>query len=184
LNVSESFDFRQPNHFTAGAVGEPGRRVFYLQAAEQSRVVSLKIEKQQVAALATFLQTVLEDLPAPEGEPTAPALLEPAEPDWIVGQIAVGVDEATNRVVLVVEELVPDLDDDTDDEVDDTEDDLLEALIGEVASEGATLRVHVTLEQAAGFVAMADELMQRGRPSCRLCGQPVDPSGHACPRLN
>ena len=178
--MSESFDFRQPTHFTAGAVGEPGRRVFYLQAAEQSRLVSLKIEKQQVAALATFLQTVLEDLPAPEGEPSAPELLEPAVPDWTVGQIAVGVDEATNRVVLVVEELVPEV----EGEEDDGDDDVLDALLGEAAVEGATLRVHVTLEQAAGFVRMADELMQRGRPSCRLCGQPVDPAGHACPRLN
>jgi uncharacterized repeat protein (TIGR03847 family) len=182
LNVSESFDFRQPSHFTAGAVGDPGRRVFYLQAAEQSRLVSLKIEKQQVAALATFLQTVLEDLPTPEGEPTAPELLEPAVPDWTVGQIAVGVDEATNRVVLVVEELVPELDDDEED--GDEVDQVLEAILEEGEGEGATLRLHLTLEQAAGFVRMADELMQRGRPSCRLCGQPMDPAGHACPRLN
>lgn len=178
--MSESYDFRDPSHFTAGAVGDPGRRVFYLQAGEESRLVSLKIEKQQVAALATFLQTVLEDLPAPSGELRAPDLLEPAVPDWVVGQIAVGVDEATNRVVLVVEELVADSDDDDDDEV--------EALVDEddedAVPEGATLRVHVTLEQAAGFVRMADELMQRGRPSCRLCGQPMDPAGHPCPRLN
>lgn len=181
--MSESFDFREPTHFTAGAVGEPGRRVFYLQAAEQSRLVSLKIEKQQVAALATFLQTVLEDLPAPEGEPSAPELLEPAIPDWTVGQIAVGVDETTNRVVLVVEELVPEAEEAEDDDGDE-DDALLESLLGIDAIEGATLRVHVTLEQAAAFVRMADELMQRGRASCRLCGQPMDPAGHACPRLN
>jgi uncharacterized repeat protein (TIGR03847 family) len=183
LTVSESFDFREPTHFTAGAVGDPGRRVFYLQAADQSRLVSLKIEKQQVAALATFLQTVLEDLPTPEGEPRAPQLMEPAVPDWVVGQIAVGVDEATNRVVLVVEELVAEADEDDDDEDDEDDDSVLESLLDD-GGEGATLRVHVTLEQAAGFVRMADELMQRGRPSCRLCGQPMDPAGHACPRLN
>ena len=173
--MNESFDFRQPSHFTAGAVGEPGRRVFYLQAAEQSRLVSLKIEKQQVAALATFLQTVLEDLPAPAGEPQAPQLLEPAVPAWVVGQIAVGVDEDTNRVVLVVEELV-----EVDEEDEDDEDPLLE----DDLPSGATLRLHLTLEQAAAFITMAEELMQRGRPSCRLCGQPMDPAGHPCPRLN
>jgi uncharacterized repeat protein (TIGR03847 family) len=89
----------------------------------------------------------------------------------------VGVDEATNRVVLVVEELV-----DGDDDADD-DDPVVDPILGD-EPEGATLRVHVTLEQAAGFVHMADELMQRGRPSCRLCGQPEDPTGHACPRLN
>lgn len=177
--MNESFDFRHPSHFTAGAVGEPGRRVFYLQAAEESRLVSLKIEKQQVAALATFLQTVLEDLPAPSGEPEAAQLLEPAIPDWVVGQIAVGVDEATNRVVLVVEELV-----EVDDEDEDEDDDDTDPIDEDAVPPGATLRLHLTLEQAAAFIATAGELMQRGRPSCRLCGQPMDPADHACPRLN
>lgn len=179
--MNESFDFREPSHFTAGAVGEPGRRVFYLQAAEQSRLVSLKIEKQQVAALATFLQTLLDDLPAVESQVEAPELLEPAIPDWIVGQIAVGVDEVTNRVVLVVEELV-EIDDEDDDDTDEL--DPFDPLAAIEVPEGATLRVHLTVEQAAGFIRLADELMQRGRQSCRLCGQPMDPAGHACPRLN
>jgi len=26
--------------------------------------------------------------------------------------------------------------------------------------------------------------MAAGRPPCSLCGQPLDPEGHACPRLN
>lgn len=181
--MSDSYDFREPTHFTAGAVGEPGRRVFYLQAAERSQLVSVKIEKQQVAALATFLQTLLEDLPAPGEEVPAPELVEPVAPDWIVGQIAVGVDEATNRVVLVVEELVEvdELDDDADDP-DETAP--FDPLADVEVPEGATLRVHLTLEQAVGFIRLAGELMQRGRQSCRLCGQPMDPSGHACPRLN
>jgi uncharacterized repeat protein (TIGR03847 family) len=176
--VSESFDFRQPSHFTAGAVGEPGRRVFFLQAAQEQRLVSLKIEKQQVAALATFLATVLEDLPTPTGEPRAPELLEPAVPEWVVGQIAVGLDEDTHEVVLVVEELVEGGD---DDEVDEP---LADPLVDDEVPPGATLRLHLTLEQAAGFIHMAGELMERGRESCRLCGQPMDAAGHACPRLN
>lgn len=178
--MSDSFEFTEPSHFTAGAVGEPGRRVFFLQAGQASSLVSLKIEKQQVAALATFLQTVIDDLPVPEGEARAPELLEPAIETWTVGQIAVGVDEATSRVVLVVEELV-----DEPDDVDvDVDDDDLGLDLPQLEPVGATLRVHLTVEQAVGFVAMAAELMQRGRPSCRLCGQPMDPAGHACPRLN
>jgi uncharacterized repeat protein (TIGR03847 family) len=172
--VSESFDFREPIHFTAGAVGEPGRRVFYLQAAQQARLVSLKIEKQQVAALADYLETVLEDLPEPVGESPAPELLEPTVPDWTVGQIAVGIDETAGLVVLVVEELVID-DDDDEPEIDPFE---------PAEPAGATLRLHLSPEQAAGFIRTAAELMESGRPSCRLCGQPMDPAGHPCPRLN
>ena len=57
-----SFDFREPDRFTAGTVGEPGRRVFYLQAAEGPAVASLRLEKQQVTALADYLERVLADL--------------------------------------------------------------------------------------------------------------------------
>jgi hypothetical protein len=46
------------------------------------------------------------------------------------------------------------------------------------------IRAHIKVEQALEFVTTSDDLMSKGRPPCRLCGQPVDPSGHACPRLN
>ncbi len=171
--MSESFEFREVTHFTAGAIGEPGARVFYLQAGDSERYVSIKLEKQQVIALATYLQTVLEDLPAPTVTDAEPVpLLEPALPEWIVGQIAVGVDEDESAIVLVIEELV---------ELEQ-EDDIAD-LLGDVST-GASLRVHVSVDQATQFIATSDELMTKGRPPCRLCGQPDTPGGHACPRLN
>ena len=171
--MSESFEFREASHFTAGAVGEPGNRVFYLQAGDENRTISVKLEKQQVAALAQFLQTVIADLPAPASEPEPAALLEPAIPEWVVGQIAVGVDEATNEVVLVVEEV--DIEEDEEDEPEDP-------ILG--GSDTASLRVHLSVDQAAAFIATSEQLMSAGRPPCRLCGQPESPDGHACPRLN
>ncbi len=172
--MSESFEFREVTHFTAGAVGEPGARVFYLQAGDVNSYVSVKLEKQQVAALATFLQSVLADLPAPPAEAALPReLIEPALPEWVVGQIAVGVDENDGEVVLVVEEMV--IDENDDDEV---------AIPFSDEPEGASLRVHLTIAQAAAFIATSEALMTKGRPPCRLCGQPLDPDGHACPRLN
>ncbi|MGF1600371.1 MAG: DUF3090 family protein [Acidimicrobiales bacterium] len=174
--MSESFEFREVTHFTAGAVGDPGQRVFYLQVGDEGGHVSVKLEKQQVMALAQFLRTVLEDLPSPPAASAAAAvpLREPTAPAWVVGQIAVGVSEADAEVVLVVDERVDDdLDDDLDD--DDPFDD---------QAEGARLRAHINVTQAASFIATSDELMERGRPPCRLCGQPLDPQGHACPRLN
>ncbi len=76
--MSMEFDFTDPDHFCAGTVGPKGQRVFYLQAREAGEVVSLKLEKQQVTALADYLERLLEDLPemrAPRGD--APILLEP-----------------------------------------------------------------------------------------------------------
>ena len=174
--MSESFEFREVTHFTAGAVGEPGARVFYLQAGDANHYVSVKLEKQQVSALATFLQTVIADLPSPEPQSAEPVpLIEPALPEWVVGQIAVGVDESDNEVVLVVEEIA--IDEDLDEEGNPIED-----LFGE--PDTASLRIHLSVAQAAAFIAASETLMTGGRPPCRLCGQPESPGGHACPRLN
>ena len=57
--MSSSFRFDEPEAFTAGTVGEPGARTFFLQVVEAGQVVSLKCEKQQVAALAQYLAELL-----------------------------------------------------------------------------------------------------------------------------
>ena len=174
--MSESFEFREVTHFTAGAIGEPGARVFYLQAGDANSYVSVKLEKQQVSALATFLQTVIEDLPSPGPQSSEPVpLIEPALPEWVVGQIAVGVDESESEVVLVVEEIA--IEDDLDDENAS-----IDELFGE--PDTASLRIHLSAAQAAAFIASSEALMSAGRPPCRLCGQPEGADGHACPRLN
>ncbi|MEL7159008.1 MAG: DUF3090 family protein, partial [Actinomycetota bacterium] len=65
--MNESHEFREVTHFTAGAEGEPGQRVFYLQVGDDQRHISVRLEKQQVRALAQFLRSVLDDLPSPTG---------------------------------------------------------------------------------------------------------------------
>ncbi|MEZ5377407.1 MAG: DUF3090 family protein [Acidimicrobiales bacterium] len=172
--MSDSFDFRNASHFTAGAIGEPGRRVFFLQAGDQHQHVSFKLEKQQAIALATFLRTVLDDLPTPEGEPQPIALVNPVEPQWVVGQIAVGTAEP-GEIMILVEELV--ITDEGDDEDDDNSFD-------EFDDRGARCTANITIAQAANFIRTVDELVSQSRPPCRICGGPLDPDGHVCPRLN
>lgn len=46
------------------------------------------------------------------------------------------------------------------------------------------LRVRVTPAAARSFVQRAARLVASGRPPCPLCGQPLDPQGHMCPRRN
>lgn len=180
--MSDLHDFRHATRFTTGAIGEPGARVFFVQVGDESSVITLKLEKQQVKALAQFLRTVLDDLPSPQTG-LAPAPLIEAEPSWVVGQIAVGVDEADAEVVIVLEELVPDADGEEPDidlgsQIDD------DLSLGWDEPSGARVRAHISVDLAAAFVQTSDELMAGGRPPCPLCGQPLDPSGHACPRLN
>jgi uncharacterized repeat protein (TIGR03847 family) len=166
--TGESFDLEQPDDFTTGAVGPKGQRVFYLQAREGTVVVSLKLEKQQVGALADYLERMLEDLPEPTGEPGAtPApLVDPGVADWIVGGLGVAYDERLDRVVLIAEEL---LETDGDAEDDDRP---------------AVARFHLRREQVVAFIPFARAIVAAGRPPCPYCGRPVDVTTGFCPCVN
>ncbi len=163
--MSNSFEFDTPEVFTAGTVGPPGQRTFFLQVRDEGAIASLKLEKEQVRALAQVLEGMLEDLPAPD--PTAPAdlaLAEPVAPEWVVSSIGVGYDRVHDRVLVVAEEAVPDEDD----------------LHGDDA---ASVRVLLTRGQVRAFIDHADELVSGGRPPCQWCGQPVN-AGRPCPCQN
>jgi len=157
--VTEAYDL-SAERLCVGTVGPVGSRLFLLQCREGDTLLTLKMEKLQVAAMAGTLAQVIKDEQRPGHLPDDQPLEEPAEPAWAVGTIGVSFDEAEDRVVLVIEELVPE---------------------GEV---GAIARVTVSREQAAAFSIQATRLVEAGRPPCPLCGSPLDPSGHECPRTN
>lgn len=174
--MSESWDFTLPGRFTVGSVGEPGSRVFYFQVFADGREVAVKCEKQQAIALAEHLVNLLSDLPGDDATAVEPAeALPPTDLAWVVGSISIGLDRANEKLVVVLEEVLL-----VDDEADDDEP------LGHpsLQPDPAHLRVHLTRDQVRGFAAQADALAAAGRPICRLCEQPIDPRGHACPRLN
>ncbi len=175
--MSTSFDFDEPDHVAAGAIGEPGERVFYLQARQHGEVVSLRLEKQQVAALCEYLAGILADL-AVVAEPLQPdvELIEPVLPEWIVGALAVAYEEADDRILLVAEEFVP--------EPETGEDDVarLDDLVD--PPDTATARFRLTRAQVQAMVVHASAVVTSGRPICQICGRPMDPAGHYCPRNN
>lgn len=161
--MRSSFDFEAPDHFTAGAVGPTGQRVFYLQGRESGALVTLKCEKEHLAALADYLAGLLEKLPGQRTErPRALDLLEPIEAAWAVGAVGVGYDQSRDRIIVEANEQLE----------EDSEE------------EPATARFQITRVQAAGFVEQAQKLMQAGRPICPVCARPMDPGGHICPRSN
>ena len=169
--MSTSFEFSAPDRFNVGAVGPAGQRVFFLQVCQGAEVANLRLEKQQVAALGDYLAGILADLPDAGAVPTDADLVEPALEEWVVGALAVAYEEEEDRILLVAEELVLEADDD-DVPVDPDRDD------------PATARFRLTRGQVLAFIRHAAELVTSGRPLCRLCGRPIDPDGHACPRLN
>jgi len=174
MSDSPSFELPRPQRFTAGTVGDPGRRTFFLQALAEGQLVTLKCEKQQVGALAEHLALLLADLPTVADEDVAGVdtdFVDPAVAQWAVGRMGVAWDESDDRLVLQCEELLIGDADDPEGAEDPDE-------------APATARFRLTRQQMAAFVDVARRLVESGRPPCELCGAPMDPGGHACPRWN
>jgi uncharacterized repeat protein (TIGR03847 family) len=166
-----SFDFPEPDHISASAIGEPGQRVFFLQARQHGEVVSLRLEKQQVAALCEYLSGILADLATvTDPLPADVGLIEPVVAEWIVGALAVAYEEAGDRILLVAEEFVPEPDEDDAPAVE--------------APDPGTARFRLSRAQVQAMVTHAIKVVGAGRPLCQICGRPMDPAGHACPRNN
>ena len=177
--MSESFEMLAPDYFTTGAVGEPGQRVFYLQGRQARTVVTLKVEKEQISALADYVAGLLAKLPEAGSAGTDLPLLEPLDPAWAVGALGLGYDESSDRVVVVANEAA-----EREDEDEEEDDEPTEAQDAEEPAEGATARFLITRAQAAAFVDRARALVKAGRPICPMCSQPKEPEGHHCPRSN
>src|SRR5207249_1322460 len=140
--------------------GPVGERVFYIQGRQKGRLVTLKSEKEQVRALATYLAQILDKLPtASEPTPQSLDLVEPVDAAWPVASLGLGWDEKRQRIVVVAE-----------------------SVVDEEGEEPATARFAITRAQAAAFVERTESLVGAGRPICPLCSQPRDPAGHVCPR--
>jgi uncharacterized repeat protein (TIGR03847 family) len=176
------FAFDPPERFVAGTVGQPGDRTFYLQASGGGRTVSVALEKAQVSVLAERLEELLEEvrrrgagevpaLPPPELEDTAP-LDAPVEEEFRVGSMGLAWDADISRVV--VEALAQ----------PETEADAEVEPMSETDDGPNVLRVVLTADHARAFIRRAQRVVAAGRPPCPLCGLPLDPEGHVCPRQN
>ncbi len=166
------FIFDEPDRFVAGTVGEPGTRAFFLQARQGTALVSVAIEKVQVAALAERLDDLLDavDAPAAEAPADEPVLEEPIVELFRVGAMALAWDPGSDAVVI---------------EAQTPTEDGEYAELPDDADEGPDLlRVRLEPTQARRFVRRAEALLTSGRPACPFCGQPLDPQGHFCPRGN
>ncbi len=161
--MSNSFELPAVQHLTVGTVGEPGHRTFYLQARQDDQMVTLKIEKQQVRALAERLLELLRDtLPL---APAAPELAEPVLAEWPVGSLRILDDRDNDQIVLMIEEIA---------ELDEE---------GEPIATGGLARFGASRVQVAALARRGMELVEAGRPLCPLCGFPLE-EDHACPRTN
>jgi len=182
------FRFIPPEAFVAGVVGEPGQRTFYLQAWHGGAPITVVLEKVQLAVLADRLHALVAEmrqrgLPIePPADEAAPAFRPPgaALPAFRVGTLSLTWDG--ERPAVVVEALA-----------------VTEEEGAEAETEGAepprewddddpdgpdVLAVALEAGRADAFASQAEALVAAGRPLCPMCGQPLDPQGHLCPRRN
>jgi uncharacterized repeat protein (TIGR03847 family) len=159
-------------HITADAIGAPGQRVFYLQAFQAARTVTVIIEKVQLQSLSVGVEQFLAKLA--QQDPSLPEasadfsdeqmrISPPLEPVFRAGEIGLGYDRDRDLVVIVVREILLD---------------------GDEPEEAATIRFWCTRSQARALARWGVEVVQRGRPVCPQCGQPMEPEGHFCPKKN
>lgn len=158
----DHLDWVLADDFSAGAVGEPGSRIFYLQVIHEGSVTHFRCEKAQVAALGQSLQQALSDLPTAHAtEEDASDLVEPVNEAWTVGAMGLAYDTENDRLLIMLEQLSE----------------------GE-EEEPESARIGITRENAVALSARADRVVRAGRPPCPWCGHPMDLEGHLCPRMN
>jgi uncharacterized repeat protein (TIGR03847 family) len=162
--MSESVEFDPVDRITIAAVGEPGQRMFMLQAHRATDALTLVIEKEQAIAIARASQQLLTKVGFPEPplshESEEFAFDGTLDPAWRVGSIEMGYVEDRDLVLLQCDELV------------------------EEGAEPAKALFVVTRAQLGALGMRALSVAAAGRPRCPLCKLPMDPEGHICPAMN
>jgi uncharacterized repeat protein (TIGR03847 family) len=183
-------EFDPVDAIAAGAVGVPGRRAFYIQATKDGQVLSVLVEKEQVAVLADRIQMLLDQVASqfpgevtghPAGGASASEIVGDPVPLFRAVAIGIGFDPTRRLVVLELHER-PIREEDEDQ--DDDEDERSPELPGEEEAEGYLARLYATPDQVRAMATGGQAAVAAGRPPCPLCGNPLDAEGHICPKLN
>jgi uncharacterized repeat protein (TIGR03847 family) len=172
--VADVIEFDPVDGIVAGAFGQPGARTFVIQARKGSALLSVLVEKEQVALLATeagqFLDRIDDD--EPDDDDDDEVVSDPPiedEPLFRARLIGIGYDPERHLVLIELRETA------TDDE---------EAPPALEDSEGRIARLYATRAQVRAMVEVGAQAVSAGRPRCDLCDFPMDPDGHICPRWN
>lgn len=207
--MAEHLEFDPVDRITVGAVGEPGARIFLLQAAKGEQLRTWILEKEHVMAIGTGSYTLLAQLGRQEitreilGEGALGATpkgfaelmaLEPDEPAFRIDpdSMAIGYDESKDMILISFEELViPEaLADDAGVENLEEYGDLTEISEAETAEEmeqiesimgdRSSARLWLSSRQLAALGIHGMQIASQGRPVCPLCGGVME-EGHKCP---
>lgn len=169
---SNDVELNPVTHITTDAIGQPGKRVFYIQAWQDQRTVTLIVEKIQIQSLAIGVEQFLSevstkfpDLPEATAEYAEEKMHihPPVDPLFRAGEFGLGYDADQDMLVLVVREL----------QAEDKD-----------SEEASAARFWCTRSQLRALSHWGMEVAARGRPICPQCGEPMDSEGHFCPKKN
>lgn len=157
-------------HIEPRTFGEPGHRTFHLAIEAGRAVVTVWLEKEQLFQLGLGLQEALQSLNNAERD--VPGVSVPPEwsgeelsLDFKVGQMSLVYEQHSNTFNMTAFEL----------QAEDSE---------SSPEEAASVSFSITTVQATRVAEEALQICAAGRPRCFLCGLPIDPEGHVCPRSN
>lgn len=157
-----SISFIEPRTF-----GEPGQRTFNLVIEAGDARCTVWLEKEQLFQLAIYLQEVVEAMSPEDKQRQGPS----SEPEWS-GE-GISIDFKAGQLMLS----------------HDPDSNSFRLLAYEREEEGASEETSsvgfwISVAQAETVAQEALRICAAGRPLCFLCGQPINPDGHACPRSN
>ena len=167
-------DLNPVQHITSDAIGKPGKRVFYLQGWRETDIhpVTVIVEKVQLQTLATGLEQMLTEIAkqkptlagfSAEYDEEKMRIPPPVDPLFRAGEMGLGYDADQDQIVILVREIVME---DGDPE------------------EASVVRFWCNRQQASWLAGWSKEVIDRGRPICPQCGQPMEPEVHFCPKKN
>ena len=169
-------DLNPVSHITADAIGQPGKRVFYIQGRRKEQIVTLIVEKVQIQTLALGVEEFLSeittrfpDIEEASGEFDEPVMqiFPPVDPLFRVGELALAYDSDSDLAILIAKEVT------TSEQSEE-----------EQEEDNSVVRFWCTRSQLLAMCRWGLEVSGRGRPVCPYCGQPMDPAGHFCPKRN
>jgi len=143
-----------------------------MQAWQGTRTITVLIEKIQLQSLAVAIEQFLAqlarqnpDLPEASSEYNEAQMKinPPVEPIFRVGEVGLGYDKERDLVVLITHEILMESDD---------------------PQEAAVIRFWCSRSQARALARWGAEVVNRGRPICPQCGEPMEAEGHFCPKKN
>jgi uncharacterized repeat protein (TIGR03847 family) len=168
---------------TAGAIGEPGHRTFYLQARSGPDLVTVLVEKQQVELLAASILEILATVGAETAEGPGEdelALEDPVDPRFRAGRLSIGYEERRDLMLLEIEEQ----EEEEDEEGGEDDEGSVEPDEEDLSPDLDRIRLWATREQMLALSRHSAAVAAQGRPRCQFCGNPMDPEGHICPAMN